>query len=485
MEQIIANLSGRARRAFLHQREHVVVPLTLIVPGVLNGSQGPLYYPLDEIQKATAAWNGMPIVVRHPQGSNGRHVSARTPEVLDKQGVGEIYNAKTNGKLTAEGWFDVERTERLDADLLRSIENGQVIALSTGLFTDNEISKGASPEGVSYDAVARNQRPDHLAILLDEQGACSVGDGCGVNVNAAKTEGGKSLSASAYAYVPDPEKPSTWKLRIDDAAHVGGAIAALGKGFRGQRVQLPAGALKSVKAKVRAAWLRFHPNKTRQDLPTILRNQKEKTMSLSPEKRDEIVDGLIANVCCWDEEDRTELLEMTDNPLFKLQQQGVEHSKALKEQQTVTNAATKGFTDSGGTAHSWSEKTQTWESNMKEKEKEVVANRKEEELQTTEEWLEKAPEEVRNTFQYAQSIEAREKGVLIDRLTENATEETKPGQVERLEKRTLAELQADVALLPEPKQSAPALNFVGAAPAVNAAQKEFPPMPMTSDYEDH
>lgn len=37
--------------------------------------------------------------------------------------------------------------------------------------------------------------------------------------------GGKKLYAEDFAYVPDPAKPSTWKLRIDDAGHVRDAMA--------------------------------------------------------------------------------------------------------------------------------------------------------------------------------------------------------------------------------------------------------------------
>jgi len=40
-----------------------------------------------------------------------------------------------------------------------------------------------------------------------------------------KTDGGKNLAAKDYAYVGDPEKPTTWKLRIDDEAHVRDALA--------------------------------------------------------------------------------------------------------------------------------------------------------------------------------------------------------------------------------------------------------------------
>lgn len=60
-----------------------------------------------------------------------------------------------------------------------------------------------------------------------------------------KTEGGVQHPASHYLYVPDPNAPSTWKLRYRDAQGnvdprlLGAAQAALTVGFRGNRVQLP------------------------------------------------------------------------------------------------------------------------------------------------------------------------------------------------------------------------------------------------------
>ncbi|HOM16497.1 MAG TPA: hypothetical protein PLQ00_04170 [Thermoguttaceae bacterium] len=63
-----------------------------------------------------------------------------------------------------------------------------------------------------------------------------------------KRENGVDFPAEAYAYTPDPEKPSTWKLRLwedpekkETPRQVGMAIAALGPGgFRGNRVERPA-----------------------------------------------------------------------------------------------------------------------------------------------------------------------------------------------------------------------------------------------------
>jgi len=78
---------------------------------------------------------------------------------------------------------------------------------------------------------------------------------------AFKTEGGLRFSARAYAYVPDREKPSTWKIRLEETPgkvtvrQLGRAAAAFSAGgFRGRRVQIPANKVAAVKAKIRAAY---------------------------------------------------------------------------------------------------------------------------------------------------------------------------------------------------------------------------------------
>jgi hypothetical protein len=180
VEIIVANLSGTSRRTSFNGRNYIVAPLSLIVPGVLNGSKGPLLYSADEVAATVDSWNGMPIVVRHPL-VNGQPVSARRPDVLEKSKIGRVYEAKVeDGRLIAEGWFDVEAVKRVDTRILNALEIGAKIELSTGLFTEPEESKSVH-NGKEYVGVAKKIRPDHLAILPDEIGACSISDGCGVN----------------------------------------------------------------------------------------------------------------------------------------------------------------------------------------------------------------------------------------------------------------------------------------------------------------
>ena len=108
-----------------------------------------------------------------------------------------------------------------------------------------------------------------------------------------KTEDGVEFPAEAYAYVPDAESPSTWKLRLWEspadkvtARQVGMAVAALGPGFRGQRVQIPSEDMDSVKAKVRAAWGEANPDRDKEDMPPVLKATEEVLM----EKQDMTVE---------------------------------------------------------------------------------------------------------------------------------------------------------------------------------------------------
>lgn len=189
MELLLINYGGKVRREQHLGRDFVVAPLTMIVEGVLNGSQGALYYPQDEISKTADAWNGMPIVVYHPT-SNGKHVSARSPNVLNQSYLGNVYNSRfEDGKLTAEGWFDIELVKKVDERVYNALMGSKPLELSTGLFTDNHPAKaGATWNGKSYAYTARRYRPDHLAILPDQVGACSIQDGCGVLNNSPELQ---------------------------------------------------------------------------------------------------------------------------------------------------------------------------------------------------------------------------------------------------------------------------------------------------------
>ena len=175
LQKVTANFTGITRNETLHNKNYLVAPAIMIVEGVLNGSLGPLLYPAEELRKSVPLWNMKPAVLYHP--SEG--LSACSPEVLNTRGLGMMMNTRMDGnQLKTEVWLDMEQVKKVDERVLEAIENNEVMELSTGLMTDNEMTAGEW-DGVHYDAVARNYRPDHLAILPDQVGACSVEDGAG------------------------------------------------------------------------------------------------------------------------------------------------------------------------------------------------------------------------------------------------------------------------------------------------------------------
>ncbi len=168
----------RIQTKTLEGRKHFVAPAVMIVEGVLNGSRGPFLYPADELRRSVPHWNGRPVVVYHPSMQfNG---VAGNPEVFTSQRVGTIFNARVEGNaLKADAWLDVDRLAAVDWRVYDAVRRGELMEVSTGLFTDNEEAPGTWG-GREYLGVARNHRPDHLAILPDQVGACSIADGAGL-----------------------------------------------------------------------------------------------------------------------------------------------------------------------------------------------------------------------------------------------------------------------------------------------------------------
>lgn len=195
---ILIHNTGQAREETLAGRPYVVAPVTLIRPGVLNGSSGPLLYPPDQIAHDHVQWNGVPLVVRHPMTENGERCSAHSPDVYNNAWTGHVFNvgiAEEDGSCYGEAWFDKEVTARRDEALpdnykiLPRLLAGKPIEVSTGLFTVNvPAPEGSEYNGTPYSAVAVNYIADHLAVLPDEEGACSLRDGCGILIGNSRGE---------------------------------------------------------------------------------------------------------------------------------------------------------------------------------------------------------------------------------------------------------------------------------------------------------
>lgn len=194
METILCNFSGPVRRHVMQGRKYLVAPITFFVEGVLEGSDGPGFYSGEQITANVDDWNGIPLVVYHPL-IEGKPFTARHPLIADTSEVGRVFNAlsdKTNNGLHrtgGEAWFDEELTKKVDPRVHYSLSNNLPLEVSTGLKLKREyVANGAIftlPDNTQkpYKWQAKNLKPDHVAVLPDQVGACSIKDGCGVLIN--------------------------------------------------------------------------------------------------------------------------------------------------------------------------------------------------------------------------------------------------------------------------------------------------------------
>jgi hypothetical protein len=168
-------LSGRPMRKMLNGLTHLVIPAVAIKEGVLNN----IFYPKEELESFSNTWNGVPVPVNHPLLA-GVPVTANSTESEENQNIGRFYNVIfDDSSIKGEIWINIEKAEKLNfGDLIQQLESGELMEVSTGLHAFTRDETGVF-NGKSYDRVIESIRPDHLALLPDSEGACSIADGCG------------------------------------------------------------------------------------------------------------------------------------------------------------------------------------------------------------------------------------------------------------------------------------------------------------------
>lgn len=189
-------------------KEWYVIPTIAVQEQVLNGQ----LLPADEIASFPDSWNDVPLPVYHPQ-ANGNPISAKNQEILANKVIGRWYNSKyDNSQLKGEIWIDKAKAELLAkndtevAAALDKIEKGVPMEVSTSYFCYVEDTSGTY-NGTPYTGIQRNIVPDHIALLPNEIGACSIADGCGtMRVNHYK--GGENLDGL------NDNVQLTWKEKV-------------------------------------------------------------------------------------------------------------------------------------------------------------------------------------------------------------------------------------------------------------------------------
>jgi hypothetical protein len=401
--------------------------------------------------------------VEHPT-LNGKPVSARDPRILDKSGIGELFHTRIENKLISEAWIDVKKTERVDKRILNNLRTGKPIEVSTGLGTENELASEGSvhDDGKPYTHIARNYRPDHLAVLPDTVGACSVQDGCGLLINTAMLSGFTSHdNGHEHMTFVDSKTGDGWASNKDGHMHFIDNFR-VSRGDTDHNHKLPKENL----------------------VDTGIRNSKTsntKDFTMDETKKKAIIDDLIANesICCWTEEDRPTLEALTDNHLERLDKNVKEVTANETRQEVVVNELKK--------THTLDDKSGVWTVNTPKPKKEPVVkptapttNKQ----PTEEEWLESAPQSVKDQLSFANNEMDRQKDEAVTLLIANVAEADQESHRERLMGRTLADLQEDVRLLPA--KPATTVNYSGQAGAPTGApttnQKNFPQFGLPGEY---
>ena len=222
----------RAKSRMFQGHKQLIVPVVMMVEGVHNGSHGPLLHLAEDLGMFPGAWNGIPITVSHPI-SEGVNISANeNPETAEKVTVGRVFNTHMDGKkLKAEAYIDEQKLSQVSPVALAYIKQDRPLDVSIGVFTEEEQTAGEY-NGEVYSAIARHHRPDHLALLPGEQGACSWADGCGVRVNSEKDKTTNKIETNEKVKKMTEEEIAAEKQAIMNRLVANSITANAAKGFR-------------------------------------------------------------------------------------------------------------------------------------------------------------------------------------------------------------------------------------------------------------
>lgn len=189
---------GAIRKETYNGKEHFVVQsYTLPFDVVMNGG----LYPAQEIGEHYQSLEGTLAPLGHPE-VNGEFVSAFSPEGLNDYYCG-AWNRnvkKVDGRISVEKWVDIEVAQRTE-------QGKRLLARLEGIVDGSDTSPIGTSVGVylkrvavtnkdaGYDWIADIESIDHDAILLDEAPAASTDQGVGMAVNAedaqpVKVQGG-------------------------------------------------------------------------------------------------------------------------------------------------------------------------------------------------------------------------------------------------------------------------------------------------------
>jgi len=190
----VVNSASNITTETIDGKPHIVVRgITPVVDDIVMNRK---LYPAAEIGKAYNTLERNPMPLGHPK-VDGKHVSARDVRAVNNYHVGAwLQNVShKDGKVDGDMYVDRQYAESSEKgkrlvnrlDDMASGKNAEPIHISTGLLYSGIAANGES-KGKKYNEIATNMMFDHVAVLLDEPGAGTPGDGVGIFVNAEGDE---------------------------------------------------------------------------------------------------------------------------------------------------------------------------------------------------------------------------------------------------------------------------------------------------------
>ena len=177
--------------------QFVVAPVSMMAEGVHSGSAGPILHTSEGLESSAGEWEGIPTIPYHPHdGEKFVGVKDLSSSIDDINGrVYNTYFDSEDNALKGEVWLSVSHMEEKTPELYEALKEGEKINVSIGVASEEKEESGEW-NGEAYNSITETYYPDHLAILLDSDGACSLNDGCGIRAYEADEE--KSIILEMY-----------------------------------------------------------------------------------------------------------------------------------------------------------------------------------------------------------------------------------------------------------------------------------------------
>ncbi len=196
----------------------VRIPATIARTGVqLYPEQGLREYRPDAevfAAESLASLASVPVTLGHPP-------AGVSPSNAREHSIGHVTDAPPEARITVDGsaeqWV---RTTLIVSDgaALGTIDSGGAGAVSCGYSCDLEMTPGVTPDGEKYDAIQRNIRFNHVAILTADQKPRAGGD-AKLRLDNKEDQPMKILVIDGVEYEQGSEKHVA-KIQNDAAAAV-------------------------------------------------------------------------------------------------------------------------------------------------------------------------------------------------------------------------------------------------------------------------